>query len=354
MHLLRNSDRTRFTPRAISLFVRQDTDIEESLDRDSIKVDYLGKAPGFDFFAFGKISAVIRDYQPHIIHTHLYAFRYMVPTLVSHRGKIAGVHTLHNLAQREAFRKDQMVWSFAFRHLHVTPVAIAEAVQESIREVYGIESPLISNGIPVDDYQLDSDRRKVWRTEHNIQPSDVVMVSLGRLVRQKNQQLILSAMAKIAPRLPFLRCLFVGDGELAEELKRQSARLALQDRVEFLGTRCDIPDILAAADFGILSSDWEGNPLSVMEIMAAGKPMLATAVGGVPDLVPGDAGIVVPPGNEDALADGLFRIASNPRLRASMGVSAQQFARLRFGAAAMTREYEALYESLVLARALPM
>jgi glycosyltransferase involved in cell wall biosynthesis len=329
---------------AISLYERRGSDIEGFLDDDGIKVAYLGKTPGIDLSMIGKIGRLVRSFEPDVIHTHLYSLRYMMPTLVWRRAKSVTIHTLHNLAQHDGRPIDRVVYRFAFRHQRVIPVAIADAVRKSIIDVYGLNAPLIPNGIPVHEYQKGLEKRELWRTQHGIQPNDVVFVNLGRLSKQKNQKLILNAFAKVVTRVPFLRCLFVGDGELKAELKRQAAALSLESKVEFLGLRFDVPDILAASDVGLLSSDWEGNPLSVMETMAAGKPMVATAVGGVPELVPLNSGIVVQPGNVEAFAEAMYQMAHAPELRMRMGAAAKEFARGHFSAATMTRRYESLYE----------
>jgi glycosyltransferase involved in cell wall biosynthesis len=113
----------------------------------------------------------------------------------------------------------------------------------------------------------------------------------------------------------------------------------------------DVPAILAAADVFVLSSLWEGNPLSIMEAMAAGKPVIATAVGGVPELVEdGVSGILVPPRTPDALAEAMILLAREAVLRRKMGEVARQRALERFGVDRMAREYERLYLKLLQRR----
>jgi glycosyltransferase involved in cell wall biosynthesis len=112
-----------------------------------------------------------------------------------------------------------------------------------------------------------------------------------------------------------------------------------------LGQREDIPEILAASDVGVLSSDWEGNPLSVMEIMASSKPMVATAVGGVPELVLPGTGYLVNAGDFVAFADAMERLACDPNLRSKMGAAGGELAKRQFSASTMARQYECLYEA---------
>ena len=134
---------------------------------------------------------------------------------------------------------------------------------------------------------------------------------------------------------------------MRSELERQIGASGLQGRVHLLGTRADVPEILNAADVFVLSSDYEGNPLSVMEAMAAGKPMICTAVGGVPELVEDGCGLLVPPRDAQALSKAMSHVLENPSARKSMGERSARRAVERFDLRAMTEAYEALYKKLV-------
>ncbi len=140
----------------------------------------------------------------------------------------------------------------------------------------------------------------------------------------------------------------VGDGPLRPVVEKTVVEMGLEGRVLFLGVRNDVPKLLAASDVLVLSSEYEGVPLTVLEAMAAGKPVIATAVGGVPELVEdGVTGILVPPRNPEALAQGILRLAKDADLRQRMGKAAQQWALERFDIARTAREYEALYLRLL-------
>ena len=121
----------------------------------------------------------------------------------------------------------------------------------------------------------------------------------------------------------------------------------MASRVRFLGLRADIPEVLAACDVFVLSSEFEGNPLSVLEAMAAGLPTISTAVGGVPSLLEkGTSGILVHSGDAEGFSKAMESLLLNGNLRQSMGVAAARRARERFDVANMVRAYEAVYESL--------
>jgi glycosyltransferase involved in cell wall biosynthesis len=143
----------------------------------------------------------------------------------------------------------------------------------------------------------------------------------------------------------------VGTGELRADLERQADTLGLQEKVRLLGGRSDVPEILNTADVFVLSSDWEGSPLSVMEAMAAGKPVICTAVGGVPELVEdGRFGLLVPQRDAEALAKAMEYMLEDSGARRSMGRASARRAIERFDLKVMTEAYEDLYRATIAER----
>ncbi len=138
--------------------------------------------------------------------------------------------------------------------------------------------------------------------------------------------------------------LLVGDGELRTKTEELVGRFGLTERVRFLGERTDIVDILNASDFFVLSSDYEGLPISVLEAMAIGKPIIATAVGGVPELITHDVnGILVSPGNRHGLATAMVALAEAPDRAREMGERGRQIVENKFDIKQMARQYSILY-----------
>jgi glycosyltransferase involved in cell wall biosynthesis len=165
---------------------------------------------------------------------------------------------------------------------------------------------------------------------------------------QKNPALLLKAFARAPALDPRAHLLLVGHGELRPELERQIDALRQRERIHLLGVRSDIPEVLNAADVFVLSSDWEGNPLSVMEAMASGTPVISTAVGGVPELVEdGESGMLVPQGDAQALAGAMQYMLENPKVKISMGRASARRAVEHFDVQAMTEAYEQLYRTII-------
>lgn len=354
-HLLLHLDRDHFQAAAVSLFDRQGTDLEAMLEQAGVPVWYLGKHRGFDPRMFGRLQAVLREFRPDLVHTHLYVLRYLLPSVLFRRAR-AWVHTVHNLAEKEVDLVGKVVHWLAFR-LGVVPVTIAREVAQSLERMYGLRNlPLIPNGIPIANYALGEEARRAWREKAGFRDDEVLLVSVARLSPQKDPFTLIQAFSLVISRQkespsgksPKLRLLLVGDGPLRPELEERIRALGLEGRVHLLGIRTDVPEILAGADVFVLSSRWEGNPLSVMEAMAAGKAIIATAVGGVPELVQDEvSGILVPPGDEEGLAWAITRLVEDMGLRLRLGQEASNRAREQFDVRIMVRQYEALYNRIL-------
>jgi glycosyltransferase involved in cell wall biosynthesis len=257
------------------------------------------------------------------------------------------LHTVHNLAEREIEPPARVVHRYAFSH-GVIPIAVGEEVAVSMKRLYGIpQCKVIANCIPTSTYANPGVSRRQWRAQQGFVEDDVLFVCVARFARQKNHALLIKAFAQVCARHPNTRLLLVGDGVLRNELETQVNGLGLDGRVRFLGLRADIPEVLAACDVFVLSSEFEGNPLSVLEAMAASLPTISTAVGGVPSLLEnGTSGILVHSGDAEGFSKAMESLLLNRGLRQSMGVAAARSARERFDVANMVRAYEEVYESL--------
>jgi glycosyltransferase involved in cell wall biosynthesis len=151
-------------------------------------------------------------------------------------------------------------------------------------------------------------------------PDHVVFGYVGRFVTIKDLPTLIRAFAQVARRVERARLALVGDGEERRRLEALVAELKLAERVRFVGWRQDVEEVYGALDVCVLSSLNEGTPVALIEAMAAAKPVVATAVGGVEDVVKdGRTGLVVPARDVDRLADAMLRLAEDPALRSSLG-----------------------------------
>lgn len=341
--LVTHTDRGQYEPAVVSMYDAEPGSMGPELERRGVKVFHLGKRRGFDPRTFGSLASVLRDWRPHLLHTHNYVLRYVLPAAAA-TGLPPVIHTIHNVADREVERLGQWLHQLAFRRW-VRPVAIAEEVAASYQRVYHLRRPvLIPNGIDLTPYAAARQGRSAWRRREGFAEDELLLACVARFYEQKNHKTLLEAFAQIKDEMPRARLLLAGDGYLRGATEQQVAALSLHDRVTFLGRRDDVAQILGASDMFVLPSLWEGNPLSVMEAMAAGLPVVATAVGGVPELVEeGRSGLLCTPGDAAGLAAAIRSLAADAERRRVFGEQAMARAEARFGEAAMVRAYEELY-----------
>jgi glycosyltransferase involved in cell wall biosynthesis len=191
---------------------------------------------------------------------------------------------------------------------------------------------VIYNGVP-----LDVPRR-------GAHTGPATLLSVGRLRAPKDFVTLVRAMAALEPGAARLR--IAGDGPDRPALEAEIDRLGLTERVELLGTRDDVPELLAGSDVFVLASDSEGLPMSVLEAMAAGLPVVASAVGGIPELVrDGETGTLVRPGDSAVLARAIERIVSDPVLRDRLGEAGRHRVEQEFSLERFEREHLELYRN---------
>lgn len=346
VHLMSQMHGNGFDVAALVLGEKEGTSLEAILESRGVASIFLGKGPGFDPRIYGRVHRALRQIHPDIVHTHVHVLRYLLPELLL-RYRDVTIHTVHNLAEWEVEGRAQWLQKIAFK-AGVKPVSVAHEVSRSLERRYGVrESEVIPNCIPVSAFQPSAQTRAQWRSQEGIAPEDVVYTCVALLRRQKNHERLLRAFAAGPGKNPRAKLLLAGGGPLEEPLRALVANQELQESVRFLGLRKDVPALLMASDIFVLSSDYEGNPLAMMEAMAAGLPVVSTSVGGVPELVTsGKDGLLVAPADELGLRNALNLLFTDPVKRRQMGRAARQSAEAKFDLPLMVQAYHRLYESL--------
>jgi glycosyltransferase involved in cell wall biosynthesis len=276
--------------------------------------------------------------------------RYALPSLLRRRIPVI-LHTLNNMAEHETDAFGRALQWFAFRGM-VFPVAVSREVAASVKRIYGVEcKAMVPNCIPVENYRRSLADRAHWREKEHFDRDAILFTCVGRLEPQKNPLLLLQAFAALKD--PRIHLIMMGEGSLREQLATYIREHGLERRVHLLGKRNEVPECLAASDVFVLSSNWEGNPLAVMEAMAAGLPVVGTTVGGIPELVEsGQQGILVPPGDCAAFTDAMRTLLNDPEKRAAMGNAARVRATAAFNVERMAQGYESIYRAALAASGL--
>jgi glycosyltransferase involved in cell wall biosynthesis len=228
----------------------------------------------------------------------------------------------------------------------------SDAVRRFAIERHGLNAGRVvtlANAIDVDAIPTGAEARVRARVLLGAGPEELLVGTLGRLHEpKKGLRSFLSAAARVAAADPRARFVLIGDGPARRELERFTASLGLGDRVRFAGERTDADLLVAGLDLLVQPSLWEGFGLSALEGMAAGRPVVASRVGGVPEVIrDGVDGILVPPGDPVRLAEAMTAILRDPERAARLGASGRARARREFHVDRLVRETASLYSELL-------
>jgi glycosyltransferase involved in cell wall biosynthesis len=226
-------------------------------------------------------------------------------------------------------------------------IAVAPEVKDAILAAMpGIPAAriaVIPNGVDTRRYPRRGDR-EATRAALGLRPDERAVAVLATFKEQKGHRYLIEAAGALRDDFPDVRYLLIGDGALRPELERQIAAAGLGGSIRLLGTRPDVPALLAAADLFALPSLWEGLPMALIEAMAAGLPVVATDVSGTRGvMVEGETGLLVAPGDAPALARAIAALLARPDRAAQMGAAARRRVELHFSARKQAADHLALY-----------
>lgn len=319
----------------VSLYAER-TPIARRMEEAGIRIEYLDKKLGLDLSMVPKLAKMIRRERPDVVHTHLDVIKYATMA-----ARLAGVkncvHTVHSLADREAEgRVQKIINGFYFRRGWSVPVALTPEVQASVSEFYGLplgRVPVIFNGIDLS--------RCVPKASYETKDT-VTILHVGRFDVPKNHAGLLEAFRLLRETHPECRLRLVGDGDLRPDMEALAREKGIADFVEFCGMQSNVHPYLRDADIFVLPSIYEGNPMTIIEAMGTGLPIVASRVGGIPDMISdGESGLLVKP-EPQSICDGLTRLVKDGALRRRLGEAAREQSKT-FSAEHMARDYISCY-----------
>jgi glycosyltransferase involved in cell wall biosynthesis len=300
-----------------------------------------------------RLYSLMRTQRPQIIQTFSHYSNILGP-LVAWLARVP----VRVSSQRMSL-KDYPAWLLRLDRLVVNSflshkmVAVSEGTRHFSIEEEGIKPDklvTIPNGINVERFSisLSPETEQSLRQALGVKPDSLIILTVARLHHQKGHRYLIEAIPRILRDFPQAQFLFVGEGELHDELTRQVEGAELSDYVRLLGVRQDVPRLLAISDLFVLPSLWEGMPNSVLEAMAAGVPVIATNVDGTPEIINnGDVGILVAPANPSALKQAICLLLKDKTLRVSMTKAAKERVESKFSRDANTTAFINLYQNLL-------
>jgi glycosyltransferase involved in cell wall biosynthesis len=319
---------------------------EQDLRKKGVTVATLGMNRGAPNpkYLFQAVS-LFRKWQPQVLCT----FNYHADVLGRFAGKLAGVPVITSSIRNENFGggfRDALIKYTNFLAPQMTTNSTLAAKSLIGRGLIREQNMrVIPNGIRLEPYAFNEKARVALRTEWGITPDDFVWLAVGRLEEQKDFRTLLQAFSKLYNG----RLLIAGEGPMMGELKTDANNFGLKERVRFLGLRKDIPHVLSSVDAFVLSSAWEGLPNVVMEALAAAKPVVATDVGGVRELVEENkSGFIVPAKSPDALAAAMEKLMIlQPAERQEMGKYGLEHVKKTYSLDSVTGQWERFFLELV-------
>jgi glycosyltransferase involved in cell wall biosynthesis len=340
-----------------------------------------------DAVTIWKLYRLFRREQPDVVHTHTakagtvgrtagLLYRWLTPaTLIGRPRSCYFIHTyhghiFHGYYGQAKTRVFLLIEKLLARLVTHRIVVVSEQQRREIHETFSVGQPdqfvVIPLGLDLSSFAEAAKRRQIFRDELGVRSEEILVGIVGRLTEIKNHELFLKAVAKFktsqSPNegLPRVRFVVIGDGGLRDRLQEDARSLGLNDDVIFAGSRKDPENFYPALDVVALTSKNEGTPLTLIEAMANGIPVISTAVGGVVDLVgPPESetgladqyqictrGIRVLPNDPDAFASGLERLVNDPLLRKEMGARGLEFVVQNYSRERLLDDIRALYRGL--------
>jgi glycosyltransferase involved in cell wall biosynthesis len=317
-------------------------------------VPELGRSlhPIRDLRTIWKVYRLIRHLKPDIVHTHTAKAGFVGRIAAWLAGAPVIVHTFHGHVFQGYFSPATTRLFILLERLTArmsdTVITLTDGLRRELAETYRIARTeritVLPLGLDLEPFTKQARKSGAFRREFGI-PEDVQLIGIvGRLVPVKNHALFLQAAARIQTAIPSACFAIVGDGELRGEIEREAALLGLRDCMIFTGWLRDLAPVYSDLDALVISSRNEGTPVSVIEALAAGCPVAATAVGGLPDLLDqGELGALVPPDDAEALAEAILNALRHP----PDGARARLLMQERYGIDRLVSDLDSLYRGLL-------
>lgn len=337
--LLLRLDRARYDVRAVSLSAGSAV---QRLRRLGVTVDVIEEADDED--AVRELAAYLRRNEIDLVHSHMFRAEMLGTRAAVAAGTPVIMATVHSSRVRSI--EDIAALALLTKHMDRLIVPSSSIVAKVRAEGRETRYSVIPNGVDLDRFST-AVAPCALRKEIGMPPDGQLIGVVARLEDEKGHRYLVQAMPRIVAASPGAWLVIVGDGSLADELREQAAALPApaRERVVFTGRREDVAAVTADLDVAVLPSLREAQGISLLEAMARRRPVVASAVGGIPEVVTDGAdGLLVPSGDPDALAAAVIRLLADPALRRRLGDAGYRTVAERFSIDAQVRRVEAIYD----------
>ena len=345
LDLVKALDRERFGPMICSLYPPA-PGMKPRLDAAGIPFFALDKGDGVNLRLVLELARLFRRERVDLVNAHDIGATFYAGPAARWAGIRSVVHTDHS--QVLGLTRRLGLFGAVLRHTAARATTVSEHLRRFLVERMGYPSAraqVIPNGMDLSSYEKPAPDR---RAEFGFGADARVIGACGRLTEQKGMLHLVRALPGLLKAQPAARLLIIGDGPQRADLSAEAAKAGVGDRVTLTGNRDDLPELMRTMDAFALPSLWEGQPLVLLEAMAAGVPIVATDVGGDAEVLGGGKyGTLVPPADDAALAEALRQTLEQPEAARQRAASARTHVYAERTHTAMARRYEALYEDLL-------
>ena len=300
-------------------------------------------------FIFYRLFRFLAHHHYDVVHSHLIGANVLAAPLAAlYRVPVRFTHDQTNDDVRQSSLVHRYLDTLANRLNHHV-IAVSSSIRTFLCRHEGVSAEKVSviyNSVDLQRFSplKDLKARKRLRQKMGLPEDALIVGGVGRLHYQKNYPLFLEAAAEVCARLPQAFFVIAGEGPERGALEELSQKLGVASRVRFLGFVKEMPELYQSLDLLLLTSHFEGTPLTVLEAMAMGLPVVASQVDGVDEVLEDrQDGIVVPPGRRDLFVEGICQVLQDQSLWRQLSRAGRDKARQRYSAAAMVRQVEALY-----------
>lgn len=330
-------DKKVFNLHLICLYSKSESFFEKELSNSDISITFLNKGLGFNIFTIVKLWKKLNEFNTHVVHTHLGACLYAFPWSLFHNKKL--LHTVHNIPLKELPYIHRRILKTMYKSGKAVPIAISDTIRTQLSSFYKLKKEhvqVVYNPVNINRYS---------KKNINHRNKMVTYVCVARMVYQKNHKMLLKAFSILNNKVPNTKLILAGDGELKEELKKEATNLKISEKVIFLGNVKNIPKLLQQADVFVLTSFYEGLPMTILEAMGSKLPVIVTRVGGVSDIVK-DNGILVESNDYNGFSSAMVQLSEDKELREKMGHIGYEMSK-KYDIALIVKQYENLYRTYI-------
>ena len=317
----------------VSLYSLKTSIVDEMVGK-GVRFVTLGKKGGIDFSFFLKLARIIHKEKPDVVHSHLYATKY-AQFLASIFGVKTKVFTIHNEASKDGTGIDHCLNRFLLKFCNVIPVTLSNDLIESSCKVYGPrlrQMPVVFNGIPLDKCQPVVGYAKEAKK----------FLHVGRFMTAKNHKKLIEGFVEAKKTCTNIELFMYGEGPLQSEIMQLVEKYEASPYIHYCGISSDIYSVMHEMDVFLLPSLWEGFPMTLVEAMGTGLPIIASNVGGIPNMLKNDHSALLIEPNSESISESIVTMCSDSSLREKLGRNALEDS-AKFSSKGMALSYLNVY-----------